>query len=159
MNAVEKALLSYLQKHDEVEKDLEKAGKWGDPSPQQRSSFAPLNVEYDPSKKRRTISNEPRVRRVKKPKVKVESIPQSTPPSAPPAQQGWSSDESIRDAIRATATPSSTTSAASPSGKGFKGDAGRAGIEQPSKPQIHHFIRSWEREQLIRSIVKEHLDE
>ena len=157
MNAVEKALLSYLQKHDEFEKDLQK--RWGNPSPAQRSSFAPLNVEYDPSKKRSPVAKEPRVRPAKKTKVKVESIPQSTPPSAPPAQQGWSSDESIRDAIRATATPSSTTSAASPSGKGFKGDAGRAGIEQPSKPQIHHFIRSWEREQLMRSIVKEYLDE
>lgn len=157
MNAVEKALLSYLQKHDEVEKDLEKAGKWGDPSDKTRSSFARLNVEFDPSAPR--VS---RVRKVKKPKVKVESTPQSTPPSAPsapPAQQGWSSDESIRDAIRATATPSGTASTASPSGKGFKGDAGRAGIEQPSKPQIHHFIRSWEREQLMRSIVKEYLDE
>ncbi len=154
MNAVEKALLSYLQKHDEVEKDLQK--RWGNPSPEVRSSFAPLNVEYDPSKKRRTVANEPRVRPAKKPKVKVESIPQSTPPSAPPAQQGWSSDESIRDAIRATVTPSST---ASPSGKCFKGDAGMPVLEQPSKPQIHHFIRSWEREQLMRSLVKEHLDE
>ena len=169
MDDIQKKLLSYLKKHDKVEEGLQKrspvpsSGSTGvDEYMRERSGLSQRTPTFSetgpststtgssvPSQDKKPVAPEkpPRIRPQNGRRKKAEAQPSS-------ASQGWSSDESVLDAIRET-VPSSST--ASPSGRGFKGDAG--GIEQPSKPQIHHFIRSWERQQLMKTVVKDFLNE